>query len=73
MKKPTEEEYGKAVSNVEFFNTNITYSRNEIDDLLDRLCVVRDRVKTYEGELNKNKEIIMLYKIYKECEKENGE
>ena len=45
-------------------------TEKEIDELLDKICSSKERIKIYENSLKRNKEIITVYEMYEKYENE---
>lgn len=73
MKKPTEKEYYNSCENIVSLKEWILRNRRQIDELLDEICVCKERIKLYENNLKNHEEIVKWYEAYEEYEKENGE
>lgn len=71
MKKPTEEQYHDSCKNIVSLKDWILHNRRQIDELLDKICDCKERIKVYEKNLKKHEEIVKLYEAYEEYEKEN--
>lgn len=69
MNKPTKEEYEKAKKDMSFFNDCICRCKKEQNKLLDELITNRNSEKFYTEALEKVKETILIYELYKDVEK----
>lgn len=70
MDKPTTEQYNDARANITMLKDCILYEKQQIDELLDKICSSKERIKIYENSLERNKEIITAYEMYEKYENE---
>jgi len=51
MDKPTTEQYNDARANITMLKDCILYEKQQIDELLDKICSSKERIKIYENYL----------------------
>lgn len=70
MDKQTTKQYNDARANITMLKDCILYEKQQIDELLDKICSSKERIKIYENSLERNKEIITVYEMYEKYENE---
>lgn len=72
MRKPTREDYETALKSREMFADWIGRENKRRDKLLDELLDTRESIKSYKGQYDKANEVVKLYEMYEQIEKERS-